>query len=163
MRTLNAIVILFVVTLLPATLPGQTQPSDPEKEKAVTELEALLMAPCCYGGPINQHTSGVATEMKSDVRKMIYSGKTRDDVLAFYTEKYGKRIIAEPETSGFNLLAWLLPPVVVLFGGFLTYVVMRKSTRNKKPELTKQHENGDSGADSKWDSVIEDELKQIKD
>ena len=85
-----------------------------EKEAMIVEIEGMLMSPCCYGGPINQHSSGVALEMKADVRKLVYLGTTKEEIYDKYVAKYSKRILAEPDAEGFNTLAYILPPLVVL-------------------------------------------------
>jgi cytochrome c-type biogenesis protein CcmH/NrfF len=55
---------------------------------------------------------------------------TRDEVLAWFSapERYGVSVLAEPPRSGFYLIAWIVPGVVVvaaLAGGLLTLRAMR--------------------------------------
>ena len=52
-------------------------------------------------------------------------------MLAWFSasERYGPSVLAEPPRSGYNLIAWIVPPVVVigaLVGGFFTLRAMRR-------------------------------------
>ena len=57
-------------------------------------------------------------------------GSDPDEVLAWFSasERYGPSVLAEPPRSGFYLIAWIVPGVVVvaaLAGGLLTLRAMR--------------------------------------
>ena len=68
--------------------------------------------------------------MRAQVRELLASGATREEVLAWFSapERYGPSVLAEPPRSGFYLIAWIVPGVVVvaaLIGGLLTLRAMR--------------------------------------
>jgi cytochrome c-type biogenesis protein CcmH/NrfF len=90
----------------------------------------MLMCPVCPAQTIDQTEVPLAKQMRAQVRELLASGVTRDEVLAWFSapERYGPSVLAEPPRSGFYLIAWIVPGVVVvaaLAGGLLTLRAMR--------------------------------------
>ena len=90
----------------------------------------MLMCPVCPAQTIDQTEVPLAKQMRSQVRELLASGATREEVLAWFSasERYGPSVLAEPPRSGFYLIAWIVPGVVVvaaLAGGLLTLRAMR--------------------------------------
>jgi cytochrome c-type biogenesis protein CcmH len=57
---------------------------------------------------------------------MIAEGLTKDQIKDELVAEYGPDVLAEPETDGFDLLAWLVPGVVVLIGAVAIFVGLRR-------------------------------------
>lgn len=63
----------------------------------VEALERVLLAPCCYKEPISRHHSEVATKMKLEVAESVAEGKSDEEILNAYRERYGARVVVPPE------------------------------------------------------------------
>ena len=94
-------------------------------EAEAKEIDRLIMAPCCWTQPVSDHYSGVSSDIRKNIRKMISEGKTRQEILDFYVAQYGERILSMPKASGFNLMAYVLPGLALLFGAFIVWVIIR--------------------------------------
>ena len=57
---------------------------------------------------------------------------TEEQVFAKYEKEFGPKIYGAPKPEGFNLLAWVLPFVVLTFGGVVV-VVFLKNTKEPEP------------------------------
>ena len=91
----------------------------------------MLMCPVCPAQTIDQTEVPLAKQMRTQVRELLASGATREEVLAWFAapERYGPSVLAEPPRSGFYLIAWIVPGVVVVAaigGGLLTLHAMRR-------------------------------------
>ncbi len=117
-------VLLLILTAV--TLTAQ----DLKSERQIN-LEKQLMAPCCYGGAIYDHESGVADQMKRDIAIMIKDGKSDDEILAHYEAEYGEKILATPKAKGFNLAAWWVPAVLGILAllGYILYTLTMKTRK----------------------------------
>jgi cytochrome c-type biogenesis protein CcmH len=104
----------------PGAVTGQGE--DPELEAQVRELAAKLRCPTCRALSVQDSPSGMAQEMRSLIREQLRSGKTPDEVTAYFVERYGEWILLEPKAEGFNWAVWLLP-VFLLLGG-LAFVLV---------------------------------------
>ena len=98
-------------------------------EAEAQAIDRMLMCPVCPAENIDQAQVPLARQMRSQVRLMLADGADREQVLAWFTDRYGPGILAEPPRSGFNLIAWIVPGVAValaLAGGLLTLRAMRR-------------------------------------
>ena len=66
--------------------------------------------------------------MRSVVHDRLAAGETPDQVKAYFVSKYGEWILLEPKARGFNLLAYALPVLIVLGGGAVIVLAVRRWT-----------------------------------
>jgi cytochrome c-type biogenesis protein CcmH/NrfF len=48
------------------------------------------------------------------IRKRIAAGETKDQIKDDLVAEYGENVLAEPSTSGFDLMAWVIPAGAIL-------------------------------------------------
>ena len=65
------------------------------------------------------------------MQDQIKEGKTKEEIYDFLISKYGEWIVYQPTLSKSNFLLWFLPYVVLVFGGFIVFFIVRKSKNNK--------------------------------
>lgn len=118
--------VLFAV-LWGAAAPAQSLPHlTPEQEAIARRLDGMFMAPCCFANTLAEHHSPLAGELRQEIRTMLASGATETQIADAFVAKYGERILAAPTAQGFNLLAWILPGIVIAAGSVVIAVVMRR-------------------------------------
>ncbi len=117
MKTMGWLIGMLLLTVAVA--------ADEGLEARAHKLDVKIMAPCCWTQPVSDHYSGVANEIRREIRKMLLVGKTDQEILDFYVEKYGERILSMPRAEGFNLLAYVLPSPALLMGGWVVWVVLK--------------------------------------
>ena len=139
-RIYAAIVLaMAVAVLLPGTALAQSgETSGTYDEAKAQEIDRMLMCPVCPAQTIDQTEVPLAKQMRAQVRELLASGATREEVLAWFSapERYGPSVLAEPPRSGFYLIAWIVPGVVVvaaLAGGLLTLRAMRGRRGDDQP------------------------------
>lgn len=123
-----------LLALLPFALQAEGGKSDLQRE-----LEYEVMAPCCYGGPVSEHTSSEAAQIRAQIGQLVSEGRSKEEILDMYVAIYGERILSRPRAAGFNLLAYLMPPIFLLVGGlFLVYIINQmKSAPTAVPQNAK--------------------------
>jgi cytochrome c-type biogenesis protein CcmH len=101
--------------------------ADPQAlERDAKQLEAKLMAPCCWAQQVSLHQSPAADEIRQHIRKLLSEGKTSEQILDFYVAQYGDRILAEPPARGFSRLIYVAPWVFLVTSVGLVFVVIRR-------------------------------------
>lgn len=100
--------------------------------EAVQNVARLLMAPCCWSGTADAHTSQIAYDMRAQIREALAQGRTEKEILQAYVAQYGERILAKPTKQGFNLLAWMLPFVAIAVGGFVWWRFLQRNVEVKR-------------------------------
>ena len=113
--------LVFAILSLAAALSAQTSG---DRQARVLKLETSLLAPCCWAEPVATHRSEVALQMREEIANFVNEGKTDQEVRDFYKQKYGLRILVEPEGA---LWWWMhVVPFVVLGIGAVVVVFLLK-------------------------------------
>ena len=107
----------YTVTLVQA----QTVPTDNE----VNAIASKLYCPVCPNTPLDVCETQACADWRAQIRDQLTAGWSEEQVMAYFVEQYGERVLAEPERSGFNSLVWILPVVAVGLGLFVAFQVLR--------------------------------------
>jgi cytochrome c-type biogenesis protein CcmH len=137
-RSARVIVGLLALTLVRTPARGQTPgadtairlrtPADSALEARTSAVASQLRCPVCQGLSIQDSPSELAQSMRSLVRDQLAEGKSPDQVKAYFVSKYGEWILLSPPPHGFNLLAYVVPVLIVLGGGALIALAVRRWT-----------------------------------
>jgi cytochrome c-type biogenesis protein CcmH len=101
--------------------------ADPQAlEREAKQLEAKLMAPCCWAQQVSLHQSPAADEIKQNIRRLLAEGKAPQQILDVYVAEYGDRILAEPPARGFSRLIYVAPWVFLVASVGLVVVVIKR-------------------------------------
>ena len=87
-----------------------------ELESRVFELGRQLRCPTCTSESVGDSSSAISIEMRNEIRNQIALGKTDDEILGFFQERYGDWVLLEPPREGIHLFVWILPVVGVVAG-----------------------------------------------
>jgi len=72
----------------------------------------------------NMPTCAFAVPMRAEIERMIAAGKTRAQIIGFYRNEYGEKVLSAPTTEGFNILAWTMPFIALAIGGGLMVIAV---------------------------------------
>lgn len=108
---------------------AQQAAADTALEAKTTAVAAQLRCPVCQGVSIQDSPAELAQQMRDLVREQLRTGKSPDEVKAYFVSKYGEWILLQPRASGFNILVYALPVLAVLGGLAVVVVAMRRWTR----------------------------------
>jgi cytochrome c-type biogenesis protein CcmH len=121
MRFLTAFMITFLASapVLSQEQSGEVRPQGELVGGSYDEAHAiglLLRCPVCQGMPISDSPADMAQSMMAKVRTMHKEGQSEEDILKYFTDRYGDWVLLRPTVGGFNWLVWGLPPFVLLLG-----------------------------------------------
>lgn len=109
-------------------------PSD--LERRTSEIASHLRCPVCQGVSVEDSPTELARQMRATVRDQLAAGRSPDEVRQYFVDRYGEWILLEPRPSGFNLLVYVLPWLVVLTGLGIIVVAVRRWTRPRPAQAT---------------------------
>ena len=112
---------------VPSAQNGLT--ADSALEARTSAVAAQLRCPVCQGLSIQDSPSELAQSMRAVARDQLAQGKSPDEVKAYFVSKYGEWILLAPKPSGINVLAYLLPVLIILGGGALLVIAVSRWTR----------------------------------
>ena len=137
---------ILLITIFFATLNAD------EKNELIIDIEQSLMATCCWTGTVYDHGN---KEMEVEIASMVNNGKSKPEILSYFTDKYGERVLSIPVVEGFNIFAWLAPFFISLMG--LGIIITYMKTGKKEISTIKNYSN----KKIKYNDDIERELKEF--
>lgn len=123
-RALATALLAGVLVATPA-LASESQPT-------LAEIETEVMCPTC-NTTLDQSSAPVADRMRTFIRGRIAAGDTKSEIKAKLVADFGEQVLASPPKKGFNLLAWLLPPVGAAAAAALLTVLAVRWSRGREP------------------------------
>ncbi len=90
---------------------------------------------------------------------MVKQGMNADQIVAAFVAKYGKVILAAPPGEGFDLMAWVLPFVMLLLGFLVVYWLI--TTWLKRKPVLAPNVKGRSTIPESYQERIDRELKEL--
>jgi cytochrome c-type biogenesis protein CcmH len=126
-RALLALGLVLALAFAPAALASEQHPTQ-------AELEGELVCPTCKT-TLDQSSAPIAMRMKQFVRTRIAAGDTKSEIKDQLVTQFGKGVLAAPERTGFDLLAWVLPIAGLLAGVTVLTVLAWRWTRRPEDEL----------------------------
>lgn len=67
-----------------------------------------------------------SARMVGELRAAIDRGDSNDVILAAFQDKYGPTALAAPMLTKFNMVAWVVPPALLLLGMVGTFFLVKK-------------------------------------
>ena len=129
-------------------------------EQQARELEAMLIAPCCFSQQVSVHLSPAADEVRQDIRKRLAAGETRDQILDAYVAQYGNRILAEPPAEGMTRVLYVLPPLVLMLTAALVVMIVRRFTGSQAAPAPAAFSTPVPAGD-RYSAELDDELRDL--
>ena len=98
-----------------------------DQENRYTVLIENIRCPVCQGQSIGGSNSGLASDLREQVREMILNKKSDKDIYLFMVERYGDFVNFKPPINSKTYLLWFAP----LFLLVLSLIYLFRITRNK--------------------------------
>ena len=130
--TLAAAIAIVALAALLALSPPGGEASAPDPEAQALQLERQLLCPKCTNLRLDQCDLQVCDDMRREIRGQLAAGAGNDDVLLFFSTRFGDRVLADLPRSGFNLVlfGWVAGSIVLVgLGGGMTLWRLRRSAR----------------------------------
>jgi len=151
MKRILAVLVVALAVVAPAAAS--------EQRPTLPELERELICPTCHE-LLAASTSPIAERMRVFIRARIAAGDTKSEIKDKLVDQFGESVLAAPQKSGFNLLAWVLPLAgIVLAAGVVGYVAYRWSRGRKlEEEAGGLSANGRFSLDPELERRLDEEL-----
>ncbi len=122
--------------------------SDQELE---IEIKQSLVSPCCWAGTIYDLDHN--PEMENKISELIKTGYNKNQILDYFVNIHGERVLAVPKAEGFNTLVWIAPIIVVI--GSLIFMSIFFSKQEQIEKLN------DHNSELPYNDEIEKELSEM--
>jgi len=117
---LLALLLIGAAALAPAASQAATAP-----RASLTQIENDVMCVACHE-PLSVAQSPEAFSERAYIRQLIAQGLTQKQIESQLVSQYGPSVLAKPPAHGFNLLIYVLPPLLLLIGIVMLLVTLPK-------------------------------------
>ena len=87
----------------------------------IDKISKNLRCLICQGQSVYDSQSDFAISMKLLIKNKIENGESEDQIYDYLKNQYGEWIVYDPEFSKKNLILWIFPLILFIFGGLLIY------------------------------------------
>lgn len=148
MYRLSALILFFTVFL-----SAEAVSLDDIKASLICHCGCSMTVDACEGAM----TCGTATDLTNEARTYINQGLSKDEILSAFVSRYGETILSAPTKSGFNLVAWVMPFLVLgLVGAGIISLIRKWAGQITAPVAT-------AALTSEPQHVIDDYEQQLDD
>lgn len=122
------IVLLLALFTLPAyseALPANSEelgaPVNAAVEQRMLKLSEELRCLVCQNQSLADSGSGLAEDLRREIRTMIAQGKTDKEIVDFLVQRYGDFVRYRPPVKATTVLLWFGPFALLGIGGMALY------------------------------------------
>jgi cytochrome c-type biogenesis protein CcmH len=120
---------LLVVLLLVANAGFAAEPEsgfdDPVLEQRYWNLIREIRCPKCLNESIADSDAPVAADLRREVRRLVASGATDEQVTEFMMNRYGDFVLYRPRLTPATLALWAGPFLFLAVGSLVFYRILR--------------------------------------
>jgi cytochrome c-type biogenesis protein CcmH len=120
-------IVLAVVLVLSQSEVQAQQPTPSDDD--VNAVARELYCPVCENIPLDVCPTQACAQWRDLIRQKLALGWDKEQIKQYFVDTYGDRVLPEPPRRGLHWLVYIVPPVVILAGG---YVLVRAMRRQKK-------------------------------
>lgn len=154
LRRILVVLTLSLLTLAPAKVSAQTV-GDVAKQLICQCGCTALLDNCAH------QECMVREQMLSLIQTKTDKGQPEAEIVAFFVDQYGEKVLASPPKRGFNLAAWITPFVAILAGAAIIYAVTKKWARRGKAMEAEAIADIESPNNAMYEQRLERELKDF--
>jgi len=123
-------VLLILLLLLPQLAWSEDQypfDNDGDRER-FQRFTQEMRCPTCQSQTLAGSDADVSQGLKRELHRLITEGKSDAEIIDFMTSRYGDFIMYKPRVQGTNLILWLSPIALLLFGlgAFVTVIIKKQ-------------------------------------
>ena len=164
-KFLYSLIFTFLLSSL-FTGVALAQDSTPPTDDEVNAVAHQLYCPVCESTPLDVCPTDACKDWREQIRVMLSEGKSEDEILQYFEDQYGARVLAEPPKQGFYWLIYLLPPAIILVGAVILFRSLKEWTKPKAASAGSGAVRSESSrvdaAKDDYVARLEEELKKQK-
>ena len=134
----------------------QPTPSDDD----VNAIARKLYCPVCENTPLDVCPTQACKQWREEIRLRLAQGWSEEEILQYFVDQYGARVLAEPPRTGLNWLAYVVPPVAFLLGAYILFRAMRSWRALAKQTAEPETPLADEQEENEYVSRLEEEHRK---
>ena len=114
---INKLILFLVIIILSFHKISVANSESLKVNKISKNLRCLI----CQGQSVYDSQSDFALSIKILIKNKLKEGKTEKQIYDYFKNQYGEWIVYDPEFNKKNVILWIFPLILFIFGGLLIY------------------------------------------
>ena len=158
--------LFLIVTMLSFSVLAVPALAQEPNYDRINDIAENLNCPTCTGINLSDCRTLTCEQWRAKIDDLVLEGYTDQEVLDYFSTRYGDQVLQEPPKTGFTLTLWVLPVLaLVVGGGWLIYTMRGWAGQNPgtsaaaapaAPVATASPDTGSLPADNYLDQVDRD-------
>jgi cytochrome c-type biogenesis protein CcmH len=123
------LLLCVLVSMVVAAKEAVPVAADPALEARMQSIAAELRCLVCQNQTIADSHSGLAEDLRREVREQLRRGATDEQVVQYMTDRYGDFVRYRPPFKASTLVLWVGPVVLLVAGLAILATVLRRRTK----------------------------------
>lgn len=126
MRALLAALVLLVGVWPAFAVNPDEVLADPALEARARAISANLRCLVCQNQSIDDSDADLARDLRIIVRERLTAGDSDAEAVQYLVDRYGEYVLLNPVVAPHTIVLWVAAPLVLLIGGFVVFVGLRR-------------------------------------
>jgi len=136
-----AFILMLLFPLTAFAVEPEEMLSDPQLEARARALDEEIRCVQCQSENIASSNADWAKDARLILRELISDGASDEEVITFFVERYGERVLMRPRADGVNWLLWFAGPGMLILAVLIVGLYLRKRNRISVVEPLSSEEN----------------------
>ena len=121
------IILATFVALLALARAASAQTTTPPSDDDVNRIAKKMYCPVCENIPLDVCPTQACIQWRETIREKLAQGWSEQQILDYFVQQYGERVLAQPSTRGLNVFVWIIPPIALIAGAVILWRFLRRS------------------------------------
>jgi len=153
-RLLPLLATALLAALAFALVADEVRAQEPANLDAqALSIEKQLLCPQCTNERLDVCNIAICIDMRREIREQLIEGRNSDEIIFFFQNRYGQRILADIPKEGFNLVlfGWVAASLLLMsFGGAFFLFRLRAAGRAYRAALATSDAPAPTTDDDAW-------------
>jgi cytochrome c-type biogenesis protein CcmH len=129
-------------------------------DDAVHDIAKSMNCPTCAGRNLADCPTDTCAQWKAEIRSQLLNGKSRQEVLAYFQDRFGPTVLQEPPKEGAVLALWVTPVIAAAALVMAGVWIARRTTRRAAPPPPPPPAAGAEPAADSYAAQLEEQVRQ---
>lgn len=143
MRTLLCALLFAVIGTAHAQAIDPLPFKDHAEEVRFQKLTAQLRCLVCQNENLADSNADLARDLRHEVFGLMRQGESDDEIKQYLVDRYSRFVLYDPPLDRGTVLLWFGPALILLAGGAVVWLTIRRRSRAAPAAATAPTDNGD--------------------
>jgi cytochrome c-type biogenesis protein CcmH len=110
---------IFIIFIFLLSTNSYSEDIEKQYKSLIEELRCMV----CQNQNLAESEAPLAVDMKQKIKEMLESGKNKEQIKKFLSERYSSYILYEPPINNQNIILWFGPLIFIII---LSYILFRR-------------------------------------